>query len=227
MSCNEAGDNGHDVVGKLLSDVPGVFAVRLVTVNHDFCVKLAEEPLDQLISVSTKAVFVLNDNCSDSPLVYLLQKGDKSFASEVETGPDVLDDGVARVGFLQDVDLAREVFGLTAGGDASVADAAADGDVGLACFFLSVWAVRFLTAEGLLDVALGVEALTARHAAAGDASLIGPFDEGGVGDGVGFADTGCRNERIKGWEGFERCRSSVDDERGTGMRRGRSHAKTG
>jgi len=53
-------------------------------VNHDFCAKVGEKMLKELVSNSRKSVFVGHHNFADSARVDGVQKLAKSFALEVD-----------------------------------------------------------------------------------------------------------------------------------------------
>jgi hypothetical protein len=130
-------------------------------VNHEFCASLSENPFDQLKSVATESISVLNDNSFDTSCVYLFQKGNKSISFEVESGANVADDVVVGVDSLEEFDLALEVFFLVLARDARVTDVdsrrcfldAGDG------FSTSRADGLFLDTKESIDIVLGIEAL--------------------------------------------------------------------
>jgi len=186
---NKEVDNGEQVVCKFGSFVPFVCICLARTVNHELCASLLEDPLDQLRSVAAEAVLVANDNCVDRSFVYASQKGRKSLPLEIEARSDVGEDLVAGVRSAEVGDLPLEVLLLVGAGDAGVAES---GSLLFRFLDLSFSA----PAELGPDVALGVEALPARHAPAADLAVVGPLDQGGVADAELLRDHTAREEGI-------------------------------
>jgi len=71
MLCNKDGDDGDEVVGELLLWVwVVVFAATvLLAENHEFCISLSEDPLNELHAEASESVPVGNHNFSDTTLV--------------------------------------------------------------------------------------------------------------------------------------------------------------
>ena len=118
MPCHKDCRDGEEVVREL-SGVRGIF---ILTVNHEFDQSLCEDQLRELGCVSAESVFVHDHNLSDQSLHNCVQKGEQSFAFEVEARPDVFDDGVVREGRLRVLDLPFEVRLLVGAADSGVDD---------------------------------------------------------------------------------------------------------
>eukprot|EP01085_Mycamoeba_gemmipara_P003945 Mycagemm_TRINITY_DN10268_c0_g1::TRINITY_DN10268_c0_g1_i1::g.3945::m.3945 type:complete len:154 gc:universal TRINITY_DN10268_c0_g1_i1:1500-1961(+) len=76
MLCDKHGDDGDEVIGELLFWVGVVvlsFATLLVAKNHEFCISLSEDPLEEFHAESCESVVVGNHDLSDASLVDLFQ----------------------------------------------------------------------------------------------------------------------------------------------------------
>lgn len=78
--------------------------------NHELHFKAPAQGLEEVEPESAQSVFVGNHNLADTVVEEEVQKGLKTFAAEVEAGPDVFDDSVVGVVVLEVLDLADKVF---------------------------------------------------------------------------------------------------------------------
>lgn len=70
------GDNGDKVVSEFALWVGLVvfdFATLLLAENHEFCISLSEDPLDEFHSESSEPIFVGHHDLSDASLVHAFQ----------------------------------------------------------------------------------------------------------------------------------------------------------
>jgi hypothetical protein len=71
MLCDKDGDDGDEVVGELALGF--ALATLFVAENHEFCISLSEEPLDEFHTESSESVFVGHHNLSDTSFVDAVQ----------------------------------------------------------------------------------------------------------------------------------------------------------
>lgn len=71
MLCNKDGDDGDELVGEL--SLWFALATLFVAENHEFCISLSEDPLDELHAEPCEPIAVGNHNLSDAPFVYAFQ----------------------------------------------------------------------------------------------------------------------------------------------------------
>jgi hypothetical protein len=85
MTRHKDGGDGEQIVRQF----SGVICLFILTVNHELRASLLEDKLQEFDSVSTQPVLVHNHNLLDHSSEHAFQKGEKTFALEVETGSDV------------------------------------------------------------------------------------------------------------------------------------------
>lgn len=74
MLCDKDSDDGDEVVRELLLGIASsAIATVLVAENHEFCISLSEDPLDELHAEASEPVEVGHHNLSDAALVDALQ----------------------------------------------------------------------------------------------------------------------------------------------------------
>jgi hypothetical protein len=72
--CDKDGDNGDKVVRELTFGIVMVtFCTLLLAENHEFCISLSEDPLEDLHSESSESVTVGHHDLSDASLVHAFQ----------------------------------------------------------------------------------------------------------------------------------------------------------
>jgi hypothetical protein len=71
MLCDKDGDDGDEVVGELALGF--ALATLFVAENHEFCISLSEDPLDELHPEPCKSIVVGHHNLSDTSFVDAVQ----------------------------------------------------------------------------------------------------------------------------------------------------------
>lgn len=171
-------DDGQQILGELLFAAGWVRRLCGLQ-DHEPCVAMSKEELDELDAVAAEAVAVCDGNLLDMAGEHAFQKGCKAFALVVEARADVTDDFLFRARGLEVGDLADEVFLLFVGRDASVAQTGA----GLSGLPLFLFGEEVGQADELVRLLAVVQALAiAGQLDAAETTLAGPLDEGGFGD---------------------------------------------